>query len=137
MTTTARRPAPVAVAAPGKPEHRRDIEGLRAIAVLLVVLYHCGVPFLPGGYVGVDVFFVISGFLITALLLRERAATGRISIAGFYARRMRRLLPAATLVTAATVAAAYLWLPPLRVPRIAKRFFDTRGVTTAPEAHRL
>jgi peptidoglycan/LPS O-acetylase OafA/YrhL len=99
--------------------HRRDIEGLRAVAVLLVVLYHCGVPVLGGGYVGVDVFFVISGFLITSLLLRELSATGTISIAGFYARRFLRLLPAAVLVTAATVLAALAWLPPLRGPQIA------------------
>ncbi|HEU4347702.1 MAG TPA: acyltransferase family protein [Actinoplanes sp.] len=99
--------------------HRRDIEGLRAVAVLLVVLYHCGVPVLGGGYVGVDVFFVISGFLITSLLLREVTTTGTISIAGFYARRFLRLLPAAVLVTAATVLAAIMWLPPLRAPQIA------------------
>ncbi len=103
----------------GRAAHRRDIEGLRAVAVLLVVLYHCGVGLLGGGYVGVDVFFVISGFLITGLLLREVTATGRISIVGFYARRFLRLLPAAVLVTAATVAAAIVWLPPLRGPQIA------------------
>ena len=118
MTTTVARPHP-AIAATAPARHRRDIEGLRAVAVLLVVLYHCGVPWLGGGYVGVDVFFVISGFLITSLLLREHAATGRISIAGFYARRVRRLLPAALLVTAATVGAAYRWLPPLRAPQVA------------------
>jgi peptidoglycan/LPS O-acetylase OafA/YrhL len=120
-------PRPARRAAPGCPPatprarrtgHRRDIEGLRAVAVLLVVLYHCGVSLFGGGYVGVDVFFVISGFLITSLLLREVAATGTISIAGFYARRFLRLLPAATLVTAVTVAAAIAWLPPLRSPQI-------------------
>ena len=99
--------------------HRRDIEGLRAVAVLLVVLYHSGVSVLGGGYVGVDVFFVISGFLITSLLLREATTTGSISITGFYARRFLRLLPAAALVTAATVLAAIKWLPPLRAPQIA------------------
>jgi peptidoglycan/LPS O-acetylase OafA/YrhL len=118
VTTTLARPAP-ATATPTQAWHRRDIEGLRAVAVLLVVLYHCGVRFLGGGYVGVDVFFVISGYLITGLLLREAAATGRISILGFYARRIRRLLPAALLVTAATVVAAYRWLPPLRAPQVA------------------
>jgi len=111
-------PTPAAARA-GRDFHRRDIEGLRAVAVLLVVLYHCGVPLLRGGYVGVDVFFVISGFLITGLLLREVTATGRISVAGFYARRFLRLLPAAALVTAATVLAAIRWLPPLRGPSIA------------------
>jgi peptidoglycan/LPS O-acetylase OafA/YrhL len=117
VTTTLARPS--ARTTPAAPVHRRDIEGLRAVAVLLVVLYHCGVPFLPGGYVGVDVFFVISGFLITGLLLRERERTGRISIRAFYGRRIRRLLPAALLVTVVTVGAAYRWLPPLRAPQVA------------------
>ena len=89
---------------------RPDVEGLRAVAVLLVVLYHANLPGLTGGYVGVDVFFVISGFVITGLLLRERAATGQTSIIGFYARRVRRILPAATLVILAAVAATYLVL---------------------------
>jgi len=79
-------------------------------AVLLVVLFHAGVPHLTGGYVGVDVFFVISGFVITGLLLRERKGTGRTSILDFYARRVRRILPAATLVILVTVAACYLLL---------------------------
>ena len=67
--------------------HRRDIEGLRAVAVLLVVLSHAGLGGFTGGYVGVDVFFVISGFLITGLLLREARRTGRVSIPRVYARR--------------------------------------------------
>ncbi|MGP0108670.1 MAG: acyltransferase family protein, partial [Acidimicrobiales bacterium] len=96
--------------APGDRKFRPDVEGLRAVAVGLVVLYHAGVPRLTGGYVGVDVFFVISGFVITGLLLRERSGTGRTSILGFYARRVRRILPAATLVIVATVAAAYVVL---------------------------
>src|ERR1035438_5755814 len=96
--------------APGDRRFRPDVEGLRAVAVLLVVLYHAGVPRLTGGYVGVDVFFVISGFVITGLLLRERSGTGRTSILGFYARRVRRILPAATLVIVATVVAAYVVL---------------------------
>ena len=93
---------------------RRDIEGLRAVAVLLVVAYHCGLPWITGGYVGVDVFFVISGFLITGLLLREIRAHGTVSIPRFYARRAMRLLPAATVVVVATAAASAYWLPPLR-----------------------
>ena len=92
-------------AMPGQ-EHaarRGDIQGLRALAVGLVVLAHAGVPGLSGGFIGVDVFFVISGYLITGLLLRERATHGRISIAGFYSRRARRILPAATLVLVVVV----------------------------------
>jgi len=95
---------------PDKPVRQRfrpDVEGLRAIAVALVVLYHASLPGVSAGYVGVDVFFVVSGFVITGLLLRERIATGRISLLNFYARRVRRILPAATLVTVVTVLATY------------------------------
>ena len=69
---------------PGDRPFRPDVEGLRAVAVALVVLYHADVPALTGGYIGVDVFFVISGFVITGLLLRERADTNRTSISAFY-----------------------------------------------------
>lgn len=87
---------------------RPDIEGLRAIAVLLVVLYHAGVPFLNGGFVGVSVFFVISGFLITLHLARELDRTGRLRLGRFYARRARRLLPAACIVLISTVLASWV-----------------------------
>ncbi|GIE93653.1 acyltransferase [Paractinoplanes rishiriensis] len=100
---------------PAERGFRTDIEGLRAIAVLLVVAGHAGVPGLAGGYVGVDVFFVISGFLITSLLLREAEQAGRISVARFYARRAVRLLPAAAVVLLATLAAARLFLPATRL----------------------
>jgi peptidoglycan/LPS O-acetylase OafA/YrhL len=83
------------------------------VAILGVVLYHAHVGALPGGYVGVDVFFVISGYLITDLLWRELTGTGRLSFAGFYGRRMRRLLPASFLVLAATATASYALLSPL------------------------
>ena len=96
--------------APGDRRFRPDVEGLRAVAVLLVVLYHADLPGLHGGYVGVDVFFVISGFVITGLLLRERASTDRTSLLSFYGRRARRILPAATLVIVATVIATYVVL---------------------------
>ncbi|MBF4162252.1 acyltransferase family protein [Nocardioides acrostichi] len=95
-------------AARAKPAFRPDIEGLRAIAVVLVALNHADVPGFGGGYIGVDVFFVLSGFLITGLLDDEADRTGRVSIGGFYARRVRRILPAASLVTVTTVAIAYL-----------------------------
>jgi peptidoglycan/LPS O-acetylase OafA/YrhL len=75
-----------------------DIEGLRAIAVLAVVAFHAAVPFVGGGFVGVDVFFVISGYLITGQLVREVFTTGKISLPGFYARRARRILPSASIV---------------------------------------
>ncbi|MGW2279398.1 acyltransferase family protein [Streptomyces sp. NPDC001770] len=99
--------------------HRPDIQGLRAVAVGLVVLSHAGVATVAGGYVGVDVFFVISGFLITSLLLRERAATGRVSVRAFYARRALRLLPAASVVTVTTLAGAWLFLSKARLAEYA------------------
>jgi peptidoglycan/LPS O-acetylase OafA/YrhL len=74
--------------------YRADLEGLRAVAILLVVAVHAGVPWLRGGFVGVDVFFVLSGFLITGLLVREVSDTGGLRFAEFYVRRLRRLLPA-------------------------------------------
>ena len=83
-------------------DYKPHVDGLRAVAVLLVVLYHVGVPGPRGGFVGVDVFFVISGYLITSLLFLE-AQQGRVSLAAFYARRVRRLFPAMLVVVAATV----------------------------------
>jgi len=96
--------------APGDRPFRPDVEGLRAVAVVLVVLFHAGVRQLGGGYVGVDVFFVISGFVITGVLLRERASTGRTSILAFYGRRSRRIIPVASLVIIVTVVLAYVLL---------------------------
>lgn len=97
---------------------RKDIEGLRAVAILLVVCAHAGVPWLEGGFVGVDVFFVLSGYLITGLLLREFDARGRIDLAAFYARRIQRLLPGLLLVVACTSAAAMVLLAPFeQVPQ--------------------
>jgi peptidoglycan/LPS O-acetylase OafA/YrhL len=88
--------------------------------VLGVVLFHAGLPLLPGGYVGVDVFFVVSGFLITGHLLRELSATGRIRLAGFYARRARRILPASLVVLAITVLAALVLVPPLQLRELLR-----------------
>ena len=84
------------------PSFRPDVEGLRAIAVAVVVLFHAGAPGFGGGFIGVDVFFVISGFLITRLLLDERDRASRIDLVRFYARRARRLVPAALVAIAAT-----------------------------------
>jgi peptidoglycan/LPS O-acetylase OafA/YrhL len=88
------------------------IQGLRAVAVLLVVLYHAGAPGFSGGYVGVDVFFVISGFLITGLIVRELERTGSVDMLGFYARRIRRLAPAALFVFGVVAAAVAVRLSP-------------------------
>ncbi|WP_338180147.1 acyltransferase family protein [Jatrophihabitans sp.] len=90
---------------------RPDVQGLRALAVSLVVLYHLYPTLIPGGYIGVDVFFVISGFLITGLLARSVARTGKVGLLGFYGRRARRLLPAATLVLTVTWVVSRQVLP--------------------------
>jgi peptidoglycan/LPS O-acetylase OafA/YrhL len=103
----------------GEPRYRPDLEGLRGVAVLLVVLCHVGVPGAEAGFVGVDVFFVLSGYLITGLLVNEHRRTGRIGLGAFYARRARRILPAAVLVLATTLVAADLVLSPLDLRRIA------------------
>ncbi len=112
-------------AAPGRPgtgggfAFRPDVEGLRGIATLLVLLFHADVAFLGGGYVGLDVFFVISGFLITGLLLRELERTDRVSLGDFYARRVRRLLPSIVAVLAFVVAAGWVLMSPLARDRLA------------------
>lgn len=89
------------------------LDGLRALAVLAVIAYHADVSFLKGGFLGVEVFFVVSGYLITLLLLAEHERTGRISLKGFWARRARRLLPALFAMMAA-VAALSAFVPYLR-----------------------
>jgi peptidoglycan/LPS O-acetylase OafA/YrhL len=96
--------------------YRREIDGLRAIAVAAVVLYHLDAALLPGGFAGVDVFFVLSGYLITSLLVKERQATGRIDLMDFYARRVRRLLPALLLVVTTVLLLSTWWLGPLGTP---------------------
>ena len=97
---------------------RLDIQGIRAIAVLLVVANHIAPGAAPGGYVGVDVFFVVSGYLITMLLVREGESGGRVSLSRFYARRARRILPAATVVTIVTVCGSLLVLPLIRAQTV-------------------
>lgn len=99
---------------------RGDIQGLRALAVLAVVLAHAGVRFLQGGYIGVDVFFVLSGFLITGLLLSGAANSGSASILEFYARRARRILPAAALTLVATDLVAYSLLNFVRAKHVVQ-----------------
>lgn len=93
--------------------YRPHIDGLRAVAVLLVVLYHVGISGIGGGFVDMDVLFVISGYLITSLLLMESEQHGRIDLAGYYARRVRRLFPAMMIVVAATLVLAAFFLLPI------------------------
>ena len=113
-------PAPATVA-PSPPEsagdagwsYRPALDGLRTVAVYLVVAYHAGVVAFAGGYIGVDLFFVLSGFLVTSVILAEYGSSGRISLGRFYARRVRRLLPAAVVTIVAIAVAAVFIEPPL------------------------
>jgi len=91
--------------------YRREVDGLRAVAVVPVMLFHAGVQQFSGGYVGVDIFFVISGYLITSILIAELEA-GHFSVARFYERRARRILPALLLVMACCIPAAWLLMLP-------------------------
>jgi peptidoglycan/LPS O-acetylase OafA/YrhL len=148
---------PASVAGTGDPARsagfRPDIEGMRGVAVLLVVLFHAGIGGVAGGFIGVDVFFVISGFLITGLLLREREATGSVDLLRFYARRARRILPAAVVVIVFTLPVAVFLLDPLsrapvvidglasalsigniRFALVAGDYFSTAG-TSSPFLH--
>ena len=100
--------------------YRPDLDGLRATAVAGVLLFHAGVPAVGGGFAGVDVFFVISGYLITSLLFLELDRTGRIDFIDFWARRTRRILPSALLVIVATVAGAYLFASKLHFSYAAR-----------------
>ncbi len=109
-----------------KSTFRPDIQGLRAFAVGLVVVYHSGLGWLPGGYIGVDIFFVISGYLISRMLLEEWYADGRIDVLGFYARRMRRLLPAAAVVLLCTTAFARIMYSPVEI-----KTFSSDAIATA------
>jgi len=100
-------------------EYRVDLEGLRGVAVLLVVFFHAHFSLIKGGFAGVDIFYVLSGFFITGLLIREREEQKRISIANFYARRIRRLMPAGLLVLIATLIASIIILPKILIPGVA------------------
>ena len=127
----------VAVCNPGPPrrvvewmptersEFRTDIEGLRGVAILLVVAFHAGVWWPAGGYVGVDVFFVLSGYLITGMLAREVVETGDVDFSAFYARRARRLLPALIVVLLATIGIVMVAYAPIDGPAIMT---DARAV---------
>ena len=110
------RPTPQA-----RPAFRPDVQGLRALAVSLVVVYHLYPSLVPGGYVGVDVFFAISGFLITGHLLRTYERTGRVGFLEFYGRRARRLMPAAALVLLVTWLVSRVVLPASELPDLARQ----------------
>ena len=95
-------------------KYRKEVDGLRALAILPVILFHAGVAGPDGVYIGVDVFFVISGYLITSLILAERAR-GSFSLVTFYERRARRILPALSFMLLITTVAAYLLMSPLQL----------------------
>lgn len=106
--------------------YRREIDGLRALAVLPVILYHAGFAWIPGGFVGVDVFFVISGYLITSIIVNE-LETGRFTLAGFYERRARRILPALFLVLLVCLPIAWWLLLPAELMGFGKSLIAVAG----------
>ena len=116
---------------PGKPVaaagYRPDVDGLRAVAVLSVIGYHAGLPWLSGGYLGVDVFFVISGFLITRLIVRESAA-GHFGLGSFFERRIRRLLPALAVVLLACLWPAWRWMLPAPLADFGRSLLAVMGL---------
>jgi peptidoglycan/LPS O-acetylase OafA/YrhL len=111
------------------PDHRDDIDGLRAVAVLAVIVHHVSARTLPGGFIGVDVFFVISGFLITSIILRDLGA-GTFSFATFYERRVRRLLPNLTLLLLFCSCVAWVLLLPADFRNYSSSLFSTSVFTS-------
>ena len=130
-------------------DFRPDINGLRAYAVAAVVLYHFGVPGFAGGFVGVDVFFVISGFLMTGIIVSQLEA-GRFSLLGFYLARAARIIPALAALCAAVLVFGWFWLTPVDYQRLGRHtassiaflsnvtyatesgYFDTAAHTCSP-----
>src|SRR5213083_1806340 len=103
-------------------QYRPDVDGLRAVAVMLVLNYHAFPEALPGGFIGVDVFFVISGFLITGIIARE-LERGRFSLLGFYNRRIRRIFPALIVVLAFTLLLGWFWMLPAAFAQLGSDAF--------------
>ena len=101
---------------------RREIDGLRAIAVLPVILFHAGVSLFDGGFAGVDVFFVISGYLITTILIKDLEA-GQFTLARFYERRARRILPALIFVVICCALFAWVWMLPSQLRDFSQAVF--------------
>ena len=112
--------------------YRREIDGLRAAAVMPVILFHAGFSLFAGGFIGVDVFFVISGFLITSIILEE-ICDGTFSLAAFYERRARRILPALFLVILCCLPFAWLWI----MPQEFRAFSDSLIATSLSGANFL
>ena len=104
------------------PQYRPDVDGLRAIAVLLVMNYHAFPEAIPGGFIGVDIFFVISGFLITGIIARELDLK-RFSLVGFYVRRIRRIFPALIIVLCAALVLGWFWMLPAAYAQLGSDTF--------------
>ncbi len=117
---------PQAPARGQQPVYRPDIDGLRAVAVLSVLVFHAFPGMLPGGFIGVDIFFVISGYLISSILLRE-VRHDAFSFGGFYARRIRRIFPALALVMAASLAFGWFALFPDEFRQLGKHVVGGAG----------
>src|SRR5690606_16075614 len=107
------------------PHYRADIDGLRAIAILLVLTFHAFPSAMPGGFIGVDVFFVISGYLITGIVLRG-LEKDTFSFLHFYVQRARRLLPALALLLPATLIAGWIWLWPQEYEQLSRHVAAAR-----------
>src|SRR5438876_4749201 len=107
--------------------HRPDIDGLRAIAVMLVVNFHAFPDAMPGGFIGVDVFFVISGFLITGIVARELNFR-QFSLLGFYDRRIRRIFPALIVVLSAVLGLGWLWMLPIAYAQLSSDVFASAAL---------
>ena len=115
--------------------YRPEIDGLRAIAVLAVVLYHAQIYILgnqtfKGGFIGVDIFFVISGYLITSIILKELNATGSFSFKYFYERRVRRILPVLLIVMLASLPFAWVYLLPSNFVNFSKSILYSLGFSS-------
>lgn len=110
-------------------QYRPEIDGLRALAVLPVILFHAGIAGVPGGFIGVDVFFVISGFLITGIMARD-LDRGTFSIARFYERRARRILPALVVVILVTLPFAWAWMQPSRLADLGRSLVGVATFTS-------
>ena len=106
-------------------QYRPEIDGLRALAVIPVILFHAGLDFFSGGFIGVDIFFVISGYLITSIIISEKEKKGFFSLINFYERRARRILPALFLVMAVSVPFAYLLFVPPDMQDFSQSLFAT------------
>ncbi len=107
--------------------YRPEVDGLRALAILAIMVNHAGVSWLPGGYLGVDIFFVISGFVITRLIMAEQA-DGTFTLAAFWRRRVRRILPAFAVVLLACLGASWILMTPQQMDDFLRVYFGATAM---------